>query len=67
MDACMQALDYARENPLLLQVLEREKKLPLSRLALGAGVEKKRWNGTGTIWWPSCWPIPTAMRSSGGI
>ena len=41
MDACMQALDYARENPLLLQVLEREKKLPLSRLALGAGVEKK--------------------------
>ena len=23
------------------------------------------WSGTGSTWWPSCWPSPTAMRSSG--
>lgn len=39
--ACMQALDYARQNPDLLEQLVKTKKLPLSQLTEGAGVERK--------------------------
>ncbi len=39
--ACMQVLDYARQHPQLLEQLLQTKKLPLSQLALGAGVDKK--------------------------
>lgn len=39
--ACHLALAYARSHPELLAQLERTKKLPLRRLAAGAGVERK--------------------------
>lgn len=39
--ACMQVLDYARRNPDLLDQLVKTKKLPLSQLTEGAGVERK--------------------------
>lgn len=41
LSACMQALDFARRHPELLQELVQRRKLPLLRLALGAGVERK--------------------------
>ncbi len=39
--ACMAALDHARRNPQLLELLVSGKKLPIGQLAEGAGVEKK--------------------------
>lgn len=39
--ACHQALSFARANPELLETLVSTKKLPISRLASGSGVEKK--------------------------
>ena len=39
--ACMQALDYARQNPDLLDQLVKTKKLPLSQLTEGARVDRK--------------------------
>ncbi len=39
--ACMQALDYARMHPELLEQLVQTKKLPISQLVLGAKVDKK--------------------------
>ncbi len=41
LNACMQALDYARQHPEILQQLLLTKKLPMSQLVLGAGVDKK--------------------------
>ena len=40
-EACMKALEYARENPELLQQLEENGRLPIAQLAHGAGVERK--------------------------
>ena len=39
--ACRQALQYARENPELFDVLLHTKKLPVGQLAAGSGVERK--------------------------
>lgn len=39
--ACHKALAYAKAHRELLDTLERTKKLPLSQLALGSGIEKK--------------------------
>lgn len=39
--ACISALEFAKKNPELLEQLVQSKKLPIARLALGAGVEKK--------------------------
>ncbi len=41
LSACRRALRHARENPELLEELLRTRRLPLSRLALGAGAERK--------------------------
>ncbi len=41
LSACMRVLDYARETRDLLDQMIRTKKLPISQLALGTGVEKK--------------------------
>lgn len=41
MKACIQALDFARRHPEILEELVKSKKLPLLRLCLGAGVERK--------------------------
>lgn len=41
LSACLKALQYARETPELLEKLVETKKLPISALAKGAGVEKK--------------------------
>ena len=39
--ACKKAISFARENPELLEEFLRTKRIPISRLAAGAGVEKK--------------------------
>lgn len=39
--ACLNALAYARENPLLLDQLISSRKLPIGPLASGSGVERK--------------------------
>ena len=39
--ACQKAISFARENPELLEEFLRTKRIPISRLAAGAGVEKK--------------------------
>ncbi len=39
--ACMQVLDFARQEPLVLAQLLHTKKLPMSQLVLGAKVDKK--------------------------
>lgn len=41
LSACHRALDYARGNPELLEQTVRTKKLPITSLAVGAGVERK--------------------------
>ncbi len=41
MEACMRALDYARNNPSLLQQLLTTRKLPMQQLSAGARVDKK--------------------------
>ena len=41
LSACHRALDYARGNPELLEQTVRTKKLPITSLAAGAGVERK--------------------------
>ena len=41
LSACLKALQFARETPELLEKLIETKKLPISALAKGAGVEKK--------------------------
>lgn len=41
LSACIQTLDYARQNPELLDQLVKTKKLPLSQLTTGAGVDRK--------------------------
>ena len=41
LDACMKVLDYAKKHPELLEQMIRSRKLPLSRLVLGSGAEKK--------------------------
>ena len=41
LDACRKALQYARENPGLLDDLLQTKKLPIGQLAAGSGVERK--------------------------
>ncbi len=41
LEACHLALSYARQNPMILSELTRNKKLPLTTLAHGSGVEKK--------------------------
>lgn len=41
MDACRKALQYARENPELLDDLLKTKRLPIGQLAAGSGVERK--------------------------
>jgi len=40
-EACMKALEYARENPELLLQLEQNGRLPIAQLAMGAGVDRK--------------------------
>lgn len=39
--ACMKALEYAKEHPDLLDTLTRTKKLPIAQLSSGSGIEKK--------------------------
>ncbi|NLM06017.1 MAG: RNA polymerase subunit sigma [Tissierellia bacterium] len=39
--ACHKALQFAKDNPDLLKELENTKKLPLSKLSSGSGVERK--------------------------
>ena len=41
LSACHRALDYAKQNPELLDQTVRTKKLPVTALAAGAGVERK--------------------------
>lgn len=41
LDACRKALQYARENPELLDDLLQTKRLPIGQLAAGSGVERK--------------------------
>ena len=41
MAACMLALDYARQNPDLLEQLVKTQKLPLAQLVEGSGAERK--------------------------
>ena len=41
LDACRKALQYARENPELLDTLLQTKRLPLGQLTAGSGVERK--------------------------
>lgn len=41
LDACGRALNYAKTNPALLEVLIATKKLPIAQLCEGAGVERK--------------------------
>ena len=41
MEACRKAVQYAIDNPTLLDDMLRTKKLPLSKLVSGSGVEKK--------------------------
>lgn len=41
LDACRKALQYARENPELLESLLQTKKLPIGQLTAGSGVERK--------------------------
>lgn len=41
LEACRRALEYARENPQLLDELLKTKKLPIGRLAEGGRVERK--------------------------
>ncbi len=41
MQACMQVLDYARQNPTLLDQLVQSKKLPMNQLVTGSGVDRK--------------------------
>ena len=39
--ACRKALEYAKENPELLEDLLKMKRLPIGQLATGSGVERK--------------------------
>ena len=64
--ACRRVLDFARSRPELLKRVEDTGKLPMNELASGSCTTRRLWSGTGNIWWLSCWPSPTAMRSSGG-
>ena len=41
LDACRKALQYARENPELLDTLLQTKRLPIGQLTAGSGVERK--------------------------
>ena len=41
LDACRKALEYAKENPELLEDLLKTKRLPIGQLATGSGVERK--------------------------
>lgn len=41
LDACRKALQYARENPELLDDLLKTKRLPIGQLTAGSGVERK--------------------------
>ena len=41
LDACRKALEYAKENPELLEDLLKMKRLPIGQLATGSGVERK--------------------------
>ena len=41
LDACRKALQYARENPELLDDLLQTKRLPIGQLTAGSGVERK--------------------------
>lgn len=41
LSACHLALTYVRQNPIILQELVRSKKLPITALSNGSGVEKK--------------------------
>ena len=41
LDACRRALQYARENPELLDALLQTKRLPIGQLTAGSGVERK--------------------------
>lgn len=41
LDACLQALEYAKGCPQLLEKLVQSRKLPITQLAEGAGVERK--------------------------
>ncbi|MGN0290502.1 MAG: sigma factor [Lachnospiraceae bacterium] len=41
LSACLKALEYAKQNPGILEQMTSSKKLPISQLAKGSGVEKK--------------------------
>jgi len=41
LDACRKALEYAKENPELLEDLLKMKRLPIGQLAMGSGGERK--------------------------
>lgn len=41
LEACRKALEYAKENPELLDDLLKTRRLPISRLSAGSGVERK--------------------------
>jgi RNA polymerase sigma factor len=41
LESCRKALFYARENPELIAIMKRTKKLPIAALAEGSGVERK--------------------------
>lgn len=41
LDACRKALQYARENPDIIDDLKRTKQVPMSRLVEGTGAERK--------------------------
>ena len=46
LDACRKALQYARENPELLDTLLQTKRLPIGQLTTAAAWNVRRWNGT---------------------
>jgi len=41
LDSCHRVLNYAKKNPYLLELLTTTKKLPITQLSSGSGVEKK--------------------------
>lgn len=54
LDACRKALQYARENPELLDDLLKTKDCPSASWQPAVAWNAKRWNGTANIWWPCC-------------
>ena len=67
LDACRKALEYAKENPELLEDLLKMKRLPIGQLAMGSGGERKTLERTANTWWPCFLFTQTGTKSYAGI